>query len=457
MRVHKRSLFIFRRDLRVDDNTGLRHALEESNEVVPCFFVDPRQATNKNAYRSVYGQYFLAESLKELSQDLQSRGGLLYVAEGECEELIKKCIHETGATAVYINRDYTPFSRKRDEAIKKICDESGCTFVSCNDLLLHEPEDVHKHDKKPYTIFTPFWKMASGREVTLPKRCNKNNFCTLNFSFQIELNVINKLKENTKKSSAIPGRSAGIEILKNIKGHRHYERVRDVPELDATTHLSPHLKFGTVSVREVHHAISLGLGEQHPLLRQLYWRDFFHHIAWHFPHVFGGSFYRQYDKLKWSSDAELLKAWKEGRTGFPIVDAGMRELRETGSMHNRVRMITASFLVKDLHMDWRTGEQHFATLLTDYDPCVNNGNWQWAASTGCDAVPYFRIFNPWIQQKKFDPECAYIKKWIPELRDVEPRVIHKWDVVEKTGIEYPAPIVEHSTEAAKTKAMYAAT
>ncbi len=453
--MHKRSIFIFRRDLRVDDNTGLRRACEESHEVVPCFFVDPRQATKKNSYRSVYGQYFLAESLKELSEDLHSRGGMLYLGEGECEIMIKKCIQETGASAVYLNRDYTPFSRARDEALEKTCQALGCAFISCGDALLHEPEEIHKHDKKPYTVFTPFWKMASTIPVRVPKDCNKNNFCTLDFSFQEGLNAISSLLENTKKSATVPGRSAAEKILAHIKDYRRYESVRDVPELDATTHLSPHLKFGTISIREAHHAITLGLGEQHPLLRQLYWRDFFHHIAWHFPHVFGGSFYKQYDKLKWSHSATLLQAWKDGCTGFPIVDAGMRELRETGNMHNRVRMITASFLVKDLHIDWRIGEQHFATLLTDYDPCVNNGNWQWAASTGCDAVPYFRIFNPWIQQKKFDPECAYIKKWIPELRDIEPKVIHKWDSVEKIGIAYPAPVVDHSTEAAKTKSLYA--
>jgi deoxyribodipyrimidine photo-lyase len=211
--------------------------------------------------------------------------------------------------------------------------------------------------------------------------------------------------------------------------------------------MAPHNKFGTISVREVYHSIADKLGAEHSLIREVYWRDFFTHIAWHFPHVFGHAFHRVYDKLEWNESQEDFDQWCSGNTGFPIVDAGMRELVSTGFMHNRVRMIAASFLVKDLHISWQKGEEFFARHLTDFDPCVNNGSWQWSASTGCDAQPYFRIFNPWLQQKRFDPECEYIKRWIPELSGLSPKRIHsiyEEDLFRPAG--YPAPMLDHAHE-----------
>jgi deoxyribodipyrimidine photo-lyase len=208
-------------------------------------------------------------------------------------------------------------------------------------------------------------------------------------------------------------------------------------------------------VREAYHAIKRQLGGENPLLRQLYWRDFLTHIAYHFPKVFGHAFIDKFDTLVWDNDREKFQAWADGKTGFPIVDAGMRELNATGFMHNRVRMITASFLVKDLHISWRWGERYFAQHLVDYDPCVNNGNWQWAASTGCDAQPYFRIFNPWLQQQKFDPQGHYLYQWLPELRNVPIKTIHQWEA-KHYGDFYPAPIVKHSEAVAVTKGRYKA-
>ena len=198
-------------------------------------------------------------------------------------------------------------------------------------------------------------------------------------------------------------------------------------------------------MREVYYAITEQLGSEHPLLRQLYWRDFFTHIAYHFPQVFGRPFLEKFANLHWDNNRDYFQAWSEGKTGFPIVDAGMRELNATGFMHNRLRMIVASFLVKDLHISWRWGERYFAQHLVDYDPCVNNGNWQWAASTGCDAQPYFRIFNPWLQQQKFDPDCRYIYRWIPELKAFSPKTIHQWDK-KHHHCNYPAPIIDHARE-----------
>ena len=239
----------------------------------------------------------------------------------------------------------------------------------------------------------------------------------------------------------------------------NYDEERNYPSLSATTGLSAYNKFGLCSVREFFYAVVDQFSEGHTLISELYWRDFFTHIGFHHPKVFGHCFHEKYEKLHWKNDESLFQCWCEGRTGFPIVDAGMRELNATGYMHNRVRMIVASFLCKDLHIDWRWGERYFAQKLIDYDPCVNNGNWQWAASTGCDAQPYFRIFNPWLQQKKFDKEALYIKKWIPNLNNLSSSSIHnlyKEKARQKNSSDYPAPIVDHFVESKKAKEMFAA-
>jgi deoxyribodipyrimidine photo-lyase len=234
---------------------------------------------------------------------------------------------------------------------------------------------------------------------------------------------------------------------------KNYNLERDFPSLTATSTLSAYVKFGCCSIREVYYATLQQLGEEHPLLRQFYWRDFFTHIAYHYPHVFGHAFHRRYDAIDWKNQESLFWAWTKGMTGFPIIDAGMRELQQTGLMHNRVRMLAASFLVKDLHISWRWGERYFAQHLLDYDPCVNNGNWQWAASTGCDAQPYFRVFNPCLQQRKFDPDCVYIKRWVPELAQYSATQIHQWQQAAEHGT-YPAPIVDHAEQTRQVKALY---
>ena len=246
------------------------------------------------------------------------------------------------------------------------------------------------------------------------------------------------------------GRRNGLTILKNIKEFKEYAQTRDIPAFP-TTGLSAHNKFGTLSIREVYYSIKDVLGASHPLIKQLYWRDFYTQIADHFPHVFGHNFLKKYKKLAWRNNTEHFKRWCTGTTGFPIVDAGMRQLNATGWMHNRARMIVASFLTKDLLIDWRWGEFYFAKQLADYDPAVNNGNWQWAASTGCDAQPYFRIFNPWIQQKNFDPQCTYIKQWVPELFDIPPKVIHTLHKNTVSIKDYPRPIVDHAEQVAYVK------
>ena len=435
------SLFIFRRDLRLNDNTGLIAALEQSEHVLPCFIFDPAQVTTINKYKSDHALQFMLASLKDLADQLAQRNARLYFFYGNPADVVSMLIQEQHVDAVFVNKDYTPFSHKRDQAIEATCKKHGIEFLAHADVLLNEPADALKKDGKPYTVFTPFFNNAARLPVAAPHLNRHTNYLTKHIAQHTEKTFIPTPNHDL---FATGGSSAAHALLKRMSSFAQYEHERNLPAHAGTTGLSAHLKFGTCSVREVFHAIAEGLGTHHPLLRQLYWRDFFSHIAYHFPHVFGHAFHEEYDHIKWPGNLKLFHAWCTGNTGFPLVDAGMRQLNATGWMHNRVRMVVASFLVKDLLLDWRLGEQYFATKLVDYDPAVNNGNWQWAASTGCDAQPYFRIFNPWLQQKTYDPDCAYIKHWVPELRNLATPQIHAWHrTAAPSAGRYPKPIVQH--------------
>lgn len=451
---HKKTLFVFRRDLRLSDNTALNAALKESEKVIPCFIFDPRQINN-NEYKSENAIQFLIESIDDLCNELKKKNSKLYIFYGKAEEVIDKLIKQENLEAVYINKDYTPFSVKRDRDIEKVCNKHKVIYKAFDDVLLNKPGSIFNKSRKPYTVFTPFFKHASTLPVNIPKSIKSVKFFTglIKLEYKKDFNIL--LSSKNSKLAFHGGRKKALLILKSLSEFKEYEKVRDFLKLDATTHLSSHLKFGTVSTREVYYAIRKSLGANHPLIRQLYWRDFFYHIAFHFPYVFGNPFYKKYGSLKWFNKKSDFENWCNGKTGFPIVDAGMIELNTTGYMHNRVRMIVASFLTKDLHIDWRLGEKYFAQNLIDYDPCVNNGNWQWVASTGCDAQPYFRIFNPWRQQERFDPECNYIKHWIPELKRLQPKQIHS---LYKNPINvkgYVLPIVSHEIESKISKRLYA--
>jgi deoxyribodipyrimidine photo-lyase len=442
----KKALFIFHRDLRLFDNTGLAFALKHAKEVIPCFIFTPEQIEH-NPYRNAHCLQFMIESLEDLQEELKAKRGRLYLFHGKQEKIVEKCIKTVGVDAVIINRDYTPYSIKRDQKIAITCKKHHTSFYSFDDLLLHPPEDTLKADGKPYAIFTPFYRHATKLEVANPLAPPSGSYSKAPISFAKTSEFYKKLLP-TRSAQALGGRKSALKILKKIQHFSSYASLRNFPAKDETTHLSAHLKFTTCSIREVYHAIDQKLGSDSELLRALYWRDFFTSIAFFFPHVFKGAFHKKYNRLKWSYNKKAFELWCQGRTGFPIVDAGMREMNETGFMHNRVRMIVASFLIKDLHIDWRWGEKYFAKSLLDYDPAVNNGNWQWSASTGCDAQPYFRIFNPWNQQKKFDPECVYIKRWIPELSSLAPKIIHTWDLKERHPLcpSYPSPMVDHAKE-----------
>ena len=451
---YRRSLFLFRRDLRVRDNNGLIEASAASETVVPAFIFDPR-LSSQNPYFSHNAFQFMVESLRDLARQVAAERGFLCVFHGRPEGVVERLIAEEDIEAVFVNTDYTPFSRTRDAAIAKVCDERHIAFHCCSDVLLHEPGDVLKDDGKPYTIFSHFLRKARSIPVRPVNATRVNNLSKLSIASESRERFYHELPDQNALRSVRGGRQQSLKTLANLRKFAAYETEREYPAKRGTTRLSAHNKFGTCSIREVYHSVVDKLGVEHRLIVELFWRDFYSHIAFFFPHIFHGSFYPKYDALVWDATTQKFDAWRTGRTGFPVVDAGMRELNATGFMHNRVRMIVASFLIKDLHIDWRRGERYFAQNLVDYDRAVNNGNWQWCASTGCDAQPYFRIFNPWLQQRRYDPDCRYIKTWIPELQEIAPALLHSPDKLNEVTIPgYPAPVVDHAIESERAKKAY---
>ena len=444
--MYKKSLFIFRRDLRIEDNVGLIESLQNSEEVIPCFIYD--ENIIKKLKDSEFRWSFLNESLGELDNELKKKGTSLQILEGKPEKITDEIIKKHKLNAIFLNTDFTNYAQRRDEKIFQICKKNKISFHSTLDFLLHNPNEIKTNEGSPYTIYSFFYKKA--RQFPI-KKIIKN--IQKNYSKEIISN--NEIKKSKiKNNQIIGGRKEALKILKNLDKFRDYDKVRDFPGLNQTTMLSAHNKFGTISVREVHKEIKEVLGSDHTIMGEIYWREFFSHILFHFPFAQKTTFRKKFQKIPWSKSKESFKKWSKGETGFPIVDAGMRQLNQTGFMHNRVRMVVASFLTKDLHMDWRLGEKYFEEKLIDHDPAVNSGNWQWAASTGCDSVPYFRIFNPWRQQERFDLNCDYIKKWVPELEKIEPKIIHKlWEKF-PTDLEYPKPMLTHKIEAQKTKLIF---
>jgi deoxyribodipyrimidine photo-lyase len=448
MHQYNKTLYLFRRDLRLDDNSALLAASSGSKEVIPCFIFDPIQIEAQNKYRSLNAIQFMIESLKDLEQQISNHDGKLYLFYGKTIKVLEKLITENDIEALIFNKDYTPFSIKRDRAIATLCKKLNVNCISYDDALLNPPQRVLNKSKKPYTVFTPYWRTASLSPVIKPSKYQYKNLCNKKIKEAESHDIFKSILP--KKNSDIAqngGRTEALVILKHLDDFKHYEKTHDIPSKH-TTELSAHIKFGTVSIREVYYALleKLGRSAHQGLIRQLYWHDFYYQIAFHWSAVFGAPFQEKYSKIKWSYSKDHFKRWCEGITGIPIVDAGMRQLNKTGFMHNRVRMIVASFLTKDLLIDWQWGERYFAQHLVDYDPCVNNGNWQWAASTGCDPQPYFRIFNPWLQQKKFDPECIYIKEWVEELRNIDPKIIHNWHKEQRSAVQYPEPMVDHAIQ-----------
>ncbi len=409
----KVTLFWFRRDLRLTDNRGLHEALKSPFPVLPLFIFDTEitdELPSDDARIS-----FIYDSINALYSSLNAHGINICCKQGNPISVWKKLLHTFDIKAVYANEDYEPYAIQRDDRVKSVLAEQGVPFHLYKDQVIFAKNEVLKKDNTPYTIFTPYknkWleRLANHSVPTYPIS-NWSNFVKLRFDLPA-------LSELGFKRSSIKIRPYKLERLDN------YGEVRNFPALSGTSHLGPHLRFGTVSLRD----ILLQLKSNETFVNELIWREFFMQILYHFPNVVEHNFKRKYDCINWRNNLEEFDKWKHGLTGYPMVDAGMRELKNTGYMHNRVRMVVASFLCKHLLIDWRWGETYFAKKLLDYELSSNNGNWQWASGTGCDAAPYFRVFNPTTQIKKFDPELKYIKKWVPEL----------------DTFDYPPPIVEHN-------------
>jgi deoxyribodipyrimidine photo-lyase len=421
------SLFWFRRDLRLEDNAGLFHALNNATQVLGIFIFD-EHILSKLSNRSDRRVHFIHQSLRHLKEQLERYGSSLLVLHGNPVDIFK----DAKVEAVYTNHDYEPYARQRDTRVHTILIEKGIPLYTFKDQVIFEKEEVLKDDGTPYTVFTPYsrkWKKRLEAEG-IP------SFDTL--SLVAKLHPISPLPMPSLEDigfvasdGRFPERIIRAGIIEN------YHTTRNYPALAGTTRLSVHLRFGTVSIRKL---ATLAQKKNETWLNELIWRDFYAMILWHFPQVVEKAFKPAYDRISWRTSKEDFDAWSGGMTGYPIVDAGMRELNATGFMHNRVRMIVASFLTKHLLIDWRWGEAYFAEKLLDFDLASNNGGWQWAAGSGCDAAPYFRIFNPEAQTQKFDPETKYIKKWVPE-----------WGTP-----AYPQPMVEHAKARQRALEVYKA-
>lgn len=465
------SLVWLRRDLRLEDHQALSKACSESNRIAVIFVFDS-QILGKLKSKSDPRVSFIYDSIREIDNQLKKLGSGLIVLIGDPEVEVPKVAKKMKANAVFFNEDYEPSAKLRDNAVLKFLKEENIKGFSLKDHVIFSGPELNKSDGSPYKMYTPYknaWLKRLTPSDYLPKKGDKRKFLASgNIS---SLPVIPRLEDLGFERSSIlvrshrPGRKNGVGCLnKWASGLPEYHKTRDFPGLSqGTSGLSVHLRFGTISIRECVRLCFKSPNRGTAIwLSELIWRDFYQMILDRYPYVVQGSFKRDCDKIVWEGSRANFKAWCEGRTGFPIVDAGMRQLNQTGWMHNRLRMITASFLVKDLLVDWRKGEAYFAEKLLDFDLAANNGGWQWCASTGCDAQPYFRIFNPVLQSKKFDPECKYIKQWVPELKSLSPSEIHCLSLGApqqpiksfKIGRDYPEPIVVHSHQKMRFLQMY---
>jgi len=470
-----------RRELRVADNAALFAACEQADTVVPLFVFDPDILSREDTGAAQVA--FMIDALGVLDANFQKLGGKLIVRNGKMPEQIIKAAEEFGADAVFHQREYEPFGLKRDDAVAAALKEKGTAVVTFAGLSLFEPSEIVSKAKTPYTVFGPYKREWFSRPADGPKPVPKH--VPVPKDAQSDgLPSLAELKFQTAQTFECGGEDRAQQLLTEfLKAKiKRYDAARDILSEDGTSRLSRHLHLGTLSARFVVDAVRrVGLdkpseanpsGEQgadhregaghSTFLSEIAWRDFYLQILHHFPHVTTGAFRPQYDALEWENDEGLFEAWKTGKTGYPIVDAAMRQMNTEAWMHNRGRMIVASFLTKDLLIDWRWGEKYFMQQLVDGDQAANNGGWQWAAGTGTDAQPYFRIFNPTSQGEKFDPDGAYVKRWVPELSRVPAKFIHApWKLSEAERAlvcpEYPRPIVDHAVQRGRALAMYAKT
>lgn len=423
----------FRRDLRLKDNAALYHALRSGIPVLPIFIFDTT-ILDQLQDRSDKRVAFIHSAITEMQTELVALGSTMKVFHGKPLDVFTQLVQSYSIQTVFTNHDYEPYAQERDQAIADLLAHTGVGFQTYKDQVIFEKDEVTKDDGKPYTVFTPYskkWKAKLNADFLKPY-LTEQYFEAFYQQTPIEIPSLASMNFQEVETE-FPSKKLDEEIV------RKYSQNRDFPALEhGTSKMGVHLRFGTVSIRALA-TIAVGLNETY--LNELIWRDFYQMILWHFPRVGQGcAFKAEYEKIKWRNNEAEFQQWCEGKTGYPIVDAGMRELNATGFMHNRVRMIVASFLTKHLLIDWRWGEAYFANKLLDFDLSANNGGWQWAASSGCDAAPYFRVFNPYLQTEKFDKDLKYIKQWVPEFQE----------------FNYPKPIVVHEVARKRVLETYAA-
>lgn len=462
---HRLAIHWFRRDLRLTDNTALHHAVQSAEQVLPVYVISAWKNTHR--WTGPARQQFLCGCLESLERNVKAAGGHLIFRRGDAAHELEKLIKETKADAVFTNRDPDPHGIAVEADLAKRCRKLGVTFETFKDVVLHERAEVMTNSGGPYRVFTPYnksWQAALKPQV-LPavKRLHspdgvKSLDCPTPDTWRLPPCTVN-IPEPGERAARLRMKHALASILPR------YSETRDQPHGHTTSRLSADLRHGTISIRELYHRTAQLMEETRSAsvrkslqtyLNELAWREFYMQILWHFPEVLQHEFDPRYRSLSWSYDEDKLQRWKDGLTGFPIVDAGMRELKATGFMHNRVRMITAMFLTKDLHLDWRLGEEYFMQMLVDGEIASNNGGWQWSAGTGADAAPYFRIQNPWSQTKRYDPDGKYIRQWVPELKDAP---VQRFTSPPSDGLfpfagDYPNPVVDHSIERERTLALF---
>ena len=421
-------IFWFRRDLRLKDNAGLFHALNENDKVLPIFIYDKNTLDKLN--KSDHRVDFIEYSLKKLNDLLKKNNKSISIYYGKPVKVFSELIKKYNVTKVYSNKDYTPYSIKRDKKVEELLKVNNIDFNSYKDHVLFEKYEVVKDDNSPYKVYTPF-----SRKWLIKMSENKIDFFNSEkyiHKFFNEKREFLSLKEIGFEKSVL----SPLNLNLSSDTINNYEKTRNFPYVNGTSKIGLHLRFGTISTREM--IIKAEVSKNKTFLKELVWREFFQQILFHYPHTLNKSFKPKYDRIEWLNNENQFKKWCSGQTGYPLVDAGMRELNQTGFMHNRVRMLVGSFLCKHLLIDWRWGEAYFAKKLYDYETASNVGNWQWVAGCGVDASPYFRIFNPHEQIKKFDKNLIYTKKWVPEFESdqyVEPIVIHK-DARERCLLTY---------------------
>jgi len=423
----KIGIFWFRRDLRLEDNVGLFHALSGKHPILPIFIFDSKILTTLQDKQDRRVDY-IHQALSLINQELKKFRTTLTTYYGDPLSIFKMLLEQYDIQSVYCNRDYEPLAIKRDTEIYFFFKEQNIPFKAYKDQVIFDKNDILKNDGLPYTMYTPYskkWKACLDEEKYRSYNSDFTHFFTQEFS---DIHFLKDIGfEKTNLTFISPELDASIID--------DYEQYRDYPALQKTTQLGIALRFGTISIRK---CVAFALIHNQFWLNELIWREFFMQILYHYPFVVNQSFKPKYDDIRWRNNEHEFNLWCEGKTGYPIVDAGMRQLNQTGYMHNRVRMITASFLCKHLLIDWRWGEAYFAQKLDDYDLSANNGNWQWAAGSGCDAAPYFRIFNPLIQMQKFDAKSEYVKNWLPEYGTQN----------------YPKPIVDHKIARKRTLELF---